>query len=507
MQQILLNRIAPSALTASQAKLKLRRNTEITGEIVAVEYDLVIIGGGSGGLVVASAAAQLKAKVALVERDRLGGDCLWVGCVPSKSLIHASRIAYEVKNAERFGIYCQDPQIDFAKANQHVQRVISTIEPNDSPARFESLGVEVIFGSGQFLDRQTFEVNGRKLCARAFVIATGSKPAPPPIPGLQQAGYLTNEQVFSVQQRPQSLAVIGAGPIGCELGQAFSRLGSQVTLIASKDRILPKEDPEAAAVVQAQFESEGIRVLTNTRVDRVEVLEGQKVLWAENQKIVADEILVAAGRVANVESLNLKAAGVEAGKQGIQVNSKLQTTNSRIYACGDVIGGYQFTHVASYEASVVLKNALFFPITKANYRVIPWATFTDPELARVGLTEEAARNQYGDRIEVLKQEFASVDRAQAEAATGGFAKIITKGNGEILGAHLVGPSAGELIHEVVLAMSNRLKVSALTGMIHIYPTLAEVNSKAALQLTKQKYAKNSRLQSILEKFFQLRRSF
>ena len=473
---------------------------------MAVEYDVVAIGGGSGGLVIAAAAAQLKAKVALVERASLGGDCLWYGCVPSKSLIHASRIAYDLKNAARFGIYCQNPQIDFAKANSHVQNAIAAIQPHDSPERFQSLGVDVIFGEGQFIDRQTFEVNGRKLKARAFACATGSRPKIPPIPGLKAAGYLTNEQVFSLKQLPSSLAVIGGGPIGCELGQAFSRLGSEVTIIASSDHLLPKEDPEAALVIQQQLESEGIRVITATRVERVEQIDGKKHLWAGSQKITVDEILVAAGRTPNVESLNLEAAGVEVGERGILVNEKLQTTNPRIYACGDVIGGYQFTHVAGYEASIVLKNALFFPVTKANYRVIPWATFTDPELARVGLTEKQAKEQYGDDVYVLKQDFSGVDRAQAEAATKGFAKIITRGNGEILGAHLVGASAGELLHEIVLAMSNNLKISALSAIIHIYPTLAEVNSKAALLLTKQKYAKNQRLQNLLLRFFSLMRS-
>ena len=483
---------------------------------MAVEYDLVVIGGGSGGLLVAGVAASLKAKVALVERDRLGGDCLWYGCVPSKSLIHASRVAYDVKHAGRFGIYCNDPEIDFAKAIGHVQSVISTIQPHDSPERFAGLGVEVIFGSGEFINRHTFVVNNRHLKARAFVIATGSRAAIPSIPGLQEAGYVTNEQVFSLTERPDSLGVIGGGPIGCELGQAFSRLGSQVTIITSSDRLLPKEDPEAAQVVQAQLESEGIHVLTKARVERVEFAGGKKYLWAEPDKIAVDQILIATGRQPNVESLNLEAAGVEmrqksgagygdTSKQGIHVNAKLQTTNPRIYACGDVIGGYQFTHVAGYEANVVLKNALFLPVTKANYRVIPWATFTDPELARVGLTEQQARERYGNDIYVVKQDFADVDRAQAEAATDGFAKIITRRNGQILGAHLVGASAGELIHEIILAMSHNLKLSALSG-IHIYPTLAEVNSKAAFELTKQKYEKNYKLQSLLEKFFQFLRA-
>ncbi|ABG52450.1 pyridine nucleotide-disulphide oxidoreductase dimerisation region [Trichodesmium erythraeum IMS101] len=473
---------------------------------MAVKYDIVIIGGGSAGLVVASAAAQLKAKVALVERDKLGGDCLWFGCVPSKSLIHASRVAYQVKNAARFGIYTQPPEIEFAKVTSHVQQVIANIQPHDSPERFRGLGVEVIFGEGEFIDQKTFEVNGQKLTARAFVISTGSRPAIPSFEGLNSADFLTNEKVFDLKQRPNNLAIIGAGPIGCELGQAFSRLGSNVTIISSKSHILPKEEPEAALVVQKQFESEGINILKEVRAEKVEVVDGKKQVTAGGKNIIVDEILFAGGRLPNVESLNLEVAGVEVGKQGIIVNEKLQTTNSKIYACGDVIGGYQFTHVAGYEAVVALTNALFFPISKVNYRVIPWATFTDPELARVGLTEQQAKERYGDDVCVLKQPFSGVDRAQAEAATNGFCKIITKGNGEILGAHLVGISAGELIHEIVLAMSNNLPVSALTG-IHVYPTLSEVNSKAGLLLKKQKYAKNLSQQNLLEQFFNWRRSF
>jgi pyruvate/2-oxoglutarate dehydrogenase complex dihydrolipoamide dehydrogenase (E3) component len=473
---------------------------------MAVDYDVVIIGGGSGGLVVASAAAQLHAKVALVEKDKLGGDCLWYGCVPSKSLIHAARVAYEVQHSSRFGIYTNAPEINFAQANGHVQKVIAAIEPHDSPERFRGLGVEVIFGSGQFIDDRTFEVNGRQLKARSFVISTGSRPAIPPIPGLKEAGFLTNEQVFSVTERPNSLAVIGSGPIGCELGQSFQRLGTEVTMIGSREQIMPKEDPEAAAVVEQQLLSEGIRIIKNARAEKVAVIDGKKHVWAGDEEIVVEQILVAAGRTPNVDSLNLEAAGVKYNNKGIKVNEKLQTTNPRIYGCGDVIGGYQFTHVAGYEASVVIQNALFFPTKKADYRVIPWATFTDPELARVGLTEKQARERYGDDIYVLKQDFAGVDRAQAEAATLGFGKIITTSKGDILGAHLVGSSAGELIHEIVLAMANKLKVSALSG-IHIYPTLSEVNSKAALQLTKQKYAKNEFLQNLLPKIFNFLRSF
>lgn len=475
---------------------------------MAVDYDLIVIGGGSAGLVAASAGAQLNAKVALVEREhRLGGDCLHYGCVPSKSLIHAGRVAHDVKNAAIYGIEASIHDIRIREALGHVHRVIDTIQEHDSTERFESLGVEVIYGEGQFVDRQTFAVNGRQLKARTFLVATGGRPGLPPISGLKEAGYLTNLSVFSIEQRPESLVVIGAGPIGSELGQAFSRLGSKVTIIASGDHILPKEEPEAARVVQAQMEAEGVQILKETRAKEVLQENGKKVVVTDKgDRLAVDEILVATGRVPNIESLNLQAAGVDIGKEGILVNNKLQTSNPKIYAAGDVIGGYLFTHVAGYEAAVALQNALFLPTKQADYRVIPWATFTEPELARVGMTEEQARKRYGDDLMVLRHNFDHVDRALAEGAGIGFAKFITRKNGEILGAHIVGPSAGELIHEVVLAMSYKLKIGALKSIIHVYPTLSEINSKTALQLTKQTYGQNDRLQGILRAFFNFRRS-
>ncbi|MFQ3583629.1 MAG: FAD-dependent oxidoreductase [Cyanobacteriota bacterium] len=490
---------------------------------MTVPYDVVVIGAGSAGLVVASAASQLKAKVLLVEgSERIGGDCLWYGCVPSKSLIHVAHTVHQIRRAAASGLVASlsgtgirldDLQVDYLKVYQHIRSAQEFIANHaDSPDRFRKLGVEIVFAKGHFVDERTFEVGGRRVQARAFVVATGSRPLVPPLPGLAEVGCLTNESVFDLTRLPKSLAVIGAGAIGCELGQALARLGSEVTLIASRDRILPKEDPEAAQVVQQQLAQDGIRILTQTRAQKVSQENGEKLLYVRarngsgDEVIRAEEILVAAGRIPNLEGLGLEAAGVQYGPQGIQVNAKLQTSNPRIYGCGDVIGGPQFTHVAGYEAAVALVNALFLPVSKASYRVIPWATFTDPELARVGLTESEAQQRYGKDVMVLKQEFAEVDRAQAEAATLGFAKLICRRNGQILGAHLVGSHAGELIHEVVLAMSHKLPVSALTG-IHVYPTLSEVNAKAALQHKKQKFAANTRLQNILQGFFAWRRAW
>ncbi|MGQ9837319.1 MAG: dihydrolipoyl dehydrogenase family protein [Cyanobacteriota bacterium] len=490
---------------------------------MAVPYDVVVIGAGSAGLVVASAASQLKAKVLLVEgSDRIGGDCLWYGCVPSKSLIHVAHTVHQIRQAaasglvfscHRTGIPLKDLQVDYLKVYQHIRSAQEFIANHaDSPERFRKLGVEIVFGKGHFVDERTFEVEGQRVQARAFVVATGSRPWIPPLPGLAEVGCLTNESVFDLRRLPKSVAVIGAGPIGCELGQALARLGSEVTLIASRDSILPKEDPEAAQVVQQQLAQDGIRILTQARAQKVSQENGEKCLYIEakngnDSKVIrAEEILVAAGRIPNLEGLSLEAAGVQYSPQGLQVNAKLQTSNPRIYGCGDVIGGYQFTHVAGYEAAVALVNALFLPIRKASYRVIPWATFTEPELARVGLTESEAQQRYGKEVMVLKHKFAEVDRAQAEAATLGFAKLICRRKGQILGAHLVGAHAGELIHEVVLAMSHKLPVSALTG-IHIYPTLSEVTAKAALQHRKQKFAANTRLQTILQGFFAWRRTW
>ncbi|WP_218080370.1 dihydrolipoyl dehydrogenase family protein [Anthocerotibacter panamensis] len=463
---------------------------------MSVPFDLVVIGGGSGGLTVAAGAAQLGAKVALIDKHRLGGDCLWYGCVPSKALIHRSRVAHEVRRSRPEGT---DP--DFSGALAHVHKAIQTIEPHDSPERFRRLGVEVLFGKGKFIDPRTFRLDGRDLRARAFCIATGSRPRIPPIPGLVQTGFITNEEVFALKTCPRRLAVLGGGPIGLELGQALHRLGAEVTILQRGATLLPREDPRAAQLVHTALEAEGIAVKTSTAVDRVTSENGEKILHTRKGRFVVDEILVAVGRQPNVEGLGLEQAGVVYSDKGIQVNPYLATTNPKIFACGDVTGGYLFTHVAGYEGTIVIRNALLGLFKgKADYRVIPWTTFTGPELARVGLTEPEAKERYGKDLMVLEQPFARVDRAVAEEAETGFIKVLSLRNGTIVGVHIVGAQAGELLHEWVLAMKQDLKVAAVAGSMHVYPTLALGNQQASGLLAKQKFLAGP-LPGILEGLF------
>ncbi|MDX1976668.1 MAG: FAD-dependent oxidoreductase [Pseudanabaenaceae cyanobacterium bins.68] len=468
-------------------------------------YNLVILGGGSAGLVVASVAAQLQAKVVLIERDRLGGDCLWHGCVPSKALIEAARAVYQINQAQKFGIQVSQVKIDFAQVMAHVHHAIAQIQPHDSPERFRSLGVEVLFGSGEFINPHAFQLQDRLLTANAFVIATGSRPQIPAISGLDQVPYLTNRTIFDLQELPESLIILGGGAIACELGQAFSRLGTQVTILTRGDRLLSKEEPEISQLVEAQFRQEQITLVKNCQINQISAHNTQISVATAQANYSATHLLLATGRLPNLEGLNLSAAQVKYSDRGILVNAFLQTSNAKIYACGDVIGQMNFTHAAGTAAATVAQNALFFPSSKMNWQIVPWATFTDPEIAHLGLTEAEALAQY-PQIQVLQTPYSQVDRAQAAAETTGFAKIICRANGEILGAHLVGAIAGELIHEIKLAMQAKLKVSALSS-IHIYPTLAEIVSKTALQRSKQNYSQNHRLQGFLRQVFDLKRKW
>ena len=446
-----------------------------------IATDLCVIGAGSGGLAVAAGAVQMGAEVVLVEKGKMGGDCLNYGCVPSKSLIAAGKAAQTIRTAGRFGVNGHEPAIDFAAVHAHVHGVIAAIAPHDSEARFAGLGVRVLRAPARFTGPREIEVAGQRVQARRFVIATGSSPAVPALPGLAEAPYLTNETIFDLTERPEHLIVLGGGPIGCELAQAHRRLGARTTVLQRR-AILPKDDPAAIEVVRRQLLAEGIDLREQVEVTGVE-REGNgvavRVRQAEvEERIVGSHLLVATGRRANVEGLGLEAAGVDYSPKGIAVDARLRTSNKRIYAIGDVAGGYQFTHMAAYHAGIVIRNALFKLPAKVDTRAVPWVTYTEPELAQVGLTEAMARDQ-GVEVEVLSWPFAENDRAQTERATEGFVKVLLDRRGRIRGATIVGDRAGELIHAWVLAIAQGLKIGSLAQFIAPYPTLGEASKRAA----------------------------
>ena len=444
--------------------------------------DICVIGAGSGGLSVAAGAAGLGADVVLIERHKMGGDCLNYGCVPSKALLAAGKRAQAMRTAAPFGIRPVDPQIDHRAVLTHVHEVIAAIEPNDSVERFTGLGVKVILAQAAFKDRSTVIAGGYEIRARRFVIATGSSPAVPPIPGLDSVPFLTNETIFDAPGFLPHLIVIGAGPIGLEMAQAHRRLGSDVSVIEALTP-LPRDDEEVRGLVLRRLDDEGVRILDKARVERVESFgDGVRVTFAkdgQSYSLDSTHLLLAAGRSPATDGLNLDAAGIKYDRNGIKVNSGLKTSNRRVYAIGDVAGGPQFTHVANYHASIVIKNALFRLPSKANHSTIPWITFTDPELAHVGLTEAAAREKYGSRINVLRWPYHENDRAQTERETEGFLKVITSRSGKILGASMVGAHAGELIQMWSLAMQKKIDIKAMASFISPYPTLAEINKRAA----------------------------
>lgn len=453
------------------------------------EFDIVVIGGGSGGLVVAAGGATLGAKVALVEKHRLGGDCLWTGCVPSKTLLKSAHIAHTMRHADRWSLAPVEPRPDLAKVMERVAAVIKGIEPNDSPERFRGLGVDVILGAGKFVSPEVLEVNGRRLTARTFVIATGSRPAVPKLPGLDTTPYLTNETVFDLREPVPSLIVIGAGPIGSEMAQAFRRLGSEVTVIDIALQILPREDADLAAVVFKAMQAEGVRYLLGASVlgfsgGKGDVRVTVRTADGTPTIVAASHLLLAAGRTANVDGLGLDVAGVKVNHGGIVTDGGLTTTNRNIYVIGDAAGGYQFTHMAEHHAGIVLRHALFRMKWAKPSPVVPWCTFTDPELARVGLSETEAK-QRGVAYRVYRFAFDEIDRARAEGETEGFAKIVTNPRGKLLGAAIVGPRAGELIAEYVLALSKGMTAKDLTDVIHVYPTLAQINRRVADQRLKE----------------------
>lgn len=454
------------------------------------EYDLVVIGAGTAGLVVAAGAAGLGLglKIALVERHLMGGDCLNVGCVPSKCVIRSSRVVADIQGAEPFGIKPPESiEIDFGAVMARMRRLRAGISHHDSANRFQKLGIDVFLGQGQFQDEHTLTVADKALRFKKAVIATGARAAKPKIEGLEAAGYLTNETVFSLTERPQRLAVVGGGPIGCELAQAFRRLGSEVFLFHTGSHVLNKEDPDAAEIVQQSFLREGIQIVLNSQIDWVEpTADGKQIQFTVDDKtdsIIVDEILVGTGRAPNVEGLNLEAVGVEYDAKGVKVNDYLQTSNAKIYAAGDICMNWKFTHAADAAARIVIKNALFSPFglgkSKLSKLIMPWVTYTDPEVAHVGLYESEAKQQ-NIATNTICIPFSTVDRAIADGEEEGFVKILhQQGTDKILGATIVARHAGEMISEVTTAMMHNIGLSKLSSVIHPYPTQAEAIKKAA----------------------------
>lgn len=445
--------------------------------------DICVIGAGSGGLSVAAAAAAFGVPVVLIEKSKMGGDCLNTGCVPSKALIAVARRAFVAGGSTGFGVNVKDAAVTFERVHRHVHGVITAIAPNDSAERFTGLGVKVISGEARFADADTVTVGEEfQIKARRFVVAAGSSPAIPPIPGLGEAGYLTNETIFDLIECPKHLLIIGAGPIGLELAQAFRRLGAEVTVLEAAQP-LAKDDPECAAVVLDQLQREGVVLRSGAKIARAErgndkvriVLDA----GAGEEIVEGSHLLVATGRHANVEGLDLEKAGIRYERKGIVVNKALRATNKRVYAIGDIAGGLQFTHVANYHAGLVIRNALFRLPVAVNDDIVPRVTFTDPELAHVGLTEIQARERHS-RIRILRWPFHDNDRAQTEGETGGHIKVVTTKGGRILGATIVGAQAGELIAVWALALSRRLNIRAMASVVMAYPTRGEIGKRAAI---------------------------
>jgi len=447
-----------------------------------LKVDICVIGGGSAGLSVAAGAAQMGMDVALIEKHKMGGDCLNTGCVPSKSLLAAAKAAQAIRKAQAYGLTASEPVVDFGAVKDYVQSVVSAIEPNDSVERFEGLGVHVIKGAAQFKNSTTIEVNGAAVTARYFVIATGSRAILPPITGLDHPNTLTNETIFDLREKPEHLIIIGGGPIGVEMAQAHRRLGCAVTIL-DIGTVLLKDDPDLVTFVRTALEDEGIQIIEKTGIRDVTYDEAGVAVSIEKDgrisTVKGSHILVAAGRAVNVDGLGLEQAGIEYDKKGIKVDARLRTNRKHIFAAGDVAGGPQFTHVAGYHAGIIIRNILFKMPAKVDYTALPWVTYTDPELAQVGLTESMARAKYGDGVRVAAWEFKENDRALAEHRAIGMIKVVMRKNGRIVGVSIVGPVAGELIGLWGLAISQKMKIGAVAGMIAPYPTFGEISKRAA----------------------------
>ena len=451
-------------------------------------YNMLVIGGGSAGLVTAIIAAGLGAKVALIEKHMMGGDCLNVGCVPSKAVIRSANIMGQIMKAKDFGITGSSGKVDFGEVMERVRRVLAELSPNDSVWRYKELGVDIFLGEGRFTGRNQLQVAGAQINFKKAVIATGSRAVVPAIPGLAESGFLTNETLWNLMEQPRRMAVIGGGPIGCEMTQAFQRLGTQVTLFDAAAHILIREDADAAEIVQQAMIREGVHLVLNSKVTKIEVVNGEKLVHFEaagkSDKVVVDELLVAVGRAANVEDLGLETAGVEFARQGITTNDFLQTTNPDIYAAGDVGMAYKFTHAANAAARIVVQNALFFGRKKVSELNMPWCTYTDPEISHVGLYEHQAKEK-GMAVDTYTIHFDDNDRAVADGETEGFVRVhCKKGSDQIVGATIVAPQAGEMLNEITLAMNAGIGLGKLGDVIHPYPTQAEAIARVAGLYTK-----------------------
>ncbi len=448
----------------------------------ASRYNLVVIGGGTAGLVSAVGAAGLGAKVALIEKHFLGGDCLNVGCVPSKAILRAARAVASIRDAAEFGVTVPPGMtVDFGKVMERMRRLRADISPHDSAQRFSDLGVDIFLGAGKFSGTDTVEVGGQTLRFAKAVIATGARAAAPPIPGLKDVPYLTNETLFSLTELPRRLGIIGAGPIGCEMAQGFARFGSEVFLVETEHGILPREDRDASEIVRASLERDGVKLLCcgkDLKLSKDPAGIRLKVdSHGQGYDVVVDQLLVAVGRAPNIEGLGLETVGVAFDQKGVKVNDRLQTAHPRIYACGDICSPYQFTHAADFMARIVIQNALFKGRAKVSSLIIPWATYTSPEIAHVGLYEKDAKAK-GIEIDTFTQDLSQVDRAILDSETEGMVRVhVRKGTDEILGATVVAAHAGDLIGELTLAIKGRLGLKTIGGTIHPYPTQAEAIRK------------------------------
>ncbi|MGD8916417.1 MAG: FAD-dependent oxidoreductase, partial [Syntrophobacterales bacterium] len=451
--------------------------------MASYDFDIGVIGGGAAGLTVTAGAAQAGAKTLLIEKEKkLGGDCLHYGCVPSKTLIRTAHVYHLMRNSKEFGLPGVDlPPVDFREVANRIQSVIDTIQQHDSEERFCKLGAKVEFGEPAFEDEHSIRLNGRTISAKNWVLSTGSSPATPPIEGLNETDYITNKEIFSLDHLPRSLIVLGAGPIAIEMAQAFCRLGSKVTVIQRSNQILSKEDKDMADTVMEVLQSEGVTFYLNSSVLGVRDLGDEKevsIKGGTNQttQLRGEKILVAMGREANLEGIGLEGLGIEVSKKGIKVDKRLRTAQKHIYAAGDVTGQYQFTHAAGYEGGVVFTNAIFHLPRKVNYTFLPWCTYTDPELASIGMNEKAAEAA-GEEYSVWNEEFKDNDRSLAEGERVGKIKMILDGNEKPLGVQILGPQAGELLSEWVAVLNGKMKLSTLASAVHPYPTLAEINKR------------------------------